>query len=202
MSIQLPDLPYDNDALEPHISARTLEYHHGKHHKGYIDKLNKAIANTAYEDMALDGIIVRSHRTTHDNVYNNAAQAWNHEFLWNSMSPDGGGEPDGVLKEAIERDFGSVDMFRKAFRQAAVGQFGSGWAWLVLEQGILKVLATDNAESPLTSGQRPLLVLDVWEHAYYLDYQNDRGAYVDNFLENLINWEFAATHSGALQAAA
>lgn len=202
MSMKLPDLPYELDALEPHVSARTLEYHHGKHHQGYVDKLNKAIANTAYEELPLDSIIVRSHRTTHDNVYNNAAQAWNHEFLWNCMAPDGGGDPEGDMKKALERDFGSVDKFREAFKQAATGQFGSGWTWLVQDQGVLKVLATDNADTPIAHGQRPLLTLDVWEHAYYLDYQNDRGSYVDNFLEHLLNWEFVAAQTGALKEAA
>jgi len=202
MSMKLPDLPYELNALEPHVSARTLEYHHGKHHRAYVEKLNKAIENTAYEGLPLESIITRAHSTTHTNVFNNAAQAWNHAFLWNSMSPDGGGEPEGALKEALEANFGSVDNFRTVFKQAATGQFGSGWAWLIQDKGELKVISTDNADTPVAHNQKPLLTLDVWEHAYYLDYQNDRGGYVDTFLENLVNWEFAASNLTSLKAAA
>lgn len=202
MSLKLPNLPYDLDALEPHISAKTLEFHHGKHHRAYVDKLNKAISNTAYEGLTLEDIISRSHGTTHTNVYNNAAQAWNHAFLWQSMSPEGGGSPSGPLKEALDRQFGDLERFADAFKTAATGQFGSGWTWLVLDKGELKVVSTDNADTPITSNQKPLLTLDVWEHAYYLDFQNDRGAYVDGFLHNLINWEFASASYGAMKAAA
>ncbi len=196
MNIKLPELPYDIDALAPHVSARTLEYHHGKHHRAYVDKLNKAIKDTGYEQLSLESIISRSHGTTHRNVYRNAAQAWNHGFLWHSMSPTGGSAPGGRLKKMLDSSFGDLDGFTKAFKKAATGQFGSGWAWLVNDKGKLKVIATDDADTPLVLDQKPLLTLDVWEHAYYLDYQNDRGAYVDTFLKHLINWKFAASQLG------
>jgi Fe-Mn family superoxide dismutase len=202
MNIELPDLPYEKQALEPHISARTLEYHHGKHHKAYVDKLNEAIENTDYSGLSLEEMIARSHGANHSNVYNNAAQAWNHDFLWKSMSPEGGGAATGSLKEALHRQFGDIARFGEAFRRAALGQFGSGWAWLVLDKGALRVVSTSDADNPLVRGQRPLLTLDLWEHAYYLDYQNERGAYVDAFLEHLINWKFASTSYEALRAAA
>ncbi|HEY5775193.1 MAG TPA: superoxide dismutase [Xanthomonadales bacterium] len=198
MSIELPALPYSLDALQPHISARTLEYHHGKHHRTYVDKLNLAIENTDYADMALVDIIMRSHKTGEAGVFNNAAQIWNHTFLWHSMSAKGGGDAEGPLKEAIDQQFGSISGFGKAFKDAAMGQFGSGWTWLVVDGGNLKVVSSGNAGTPLTDGQKPLLTLDVWEHAYYLDYQNDRGKYVDTFLEHLINWEFAASNYSKL----
>jgi Fe-Mn family superoxide dismutase len=202
MTVKLPDLPYKKDALEPHISARTLEYHHDKHHKAYVDTLNEAIENTDYSGLTLEEMIAQSHGTSHTNVYNNAAQAWNHEFLWKSMSPDGGGDADGSLKEALHRRFGDVARFGEAFRRAATGQFGSGWAWLVLDKGELNVISTSDADNPLVKGQKPLLTLDLWEHAYYLDYQNERGRYVDTFLEHLINWKFASARYNALKAAA
>ena len=202
MTVRLPDLPYDKDALEPHISARTLGYHYDKHHRAYIDKLNEAIENTDYSDLSLVAMIAQSHGTNHTNVYNNAAQAWNHEFLWNSMSPEGGGDATGPLQEALQRQFGDVARFGEAFRRAATGQFGSGWAWLVLDKGELKVISTKDADNPLVSGQSPLLTLDVWEHAYYLDYQNERARYVDTFLEHLINWKFASANYNALNALA
>lgn len=194
MTFKLPELEYDIDALEPYVSARTLEYHHGKHHRGYVDKLNKAIKDTGYAELPLESIIARSHGTTHINVYNNAAQAWNHAFLWQSMSPDGGGKPEGRLQELITSSFGGHEAFEKAFKAAASGQFGSGWAWLVMDHGELKIVATANADTPLVNDQKPLLTLDVWEHAYYLDYQNDRGSYIDDFLQHLVNWEFAAAN--------
>lgn len=197
MSFQLPDLPYAKDALEPHISARTLEFHHGKHHRGYVKKLNKAIEDTGYAELSLESIIARSHGTSHTNVYNNAAQTWNHTFLWQSMSPDGGGDPEGRLAELLQSSFGDKAGFEEAFKAAAAGQFGSGWAWLVLDKGELKVVATADADTPLVMNQKPLLTLDVWEHAYYLDYQNDRADYIDKFLQHLINWEFAAERLAA-----
>lgn len=197
MTIKLPELEYDIDALEPYVSARTLEYHHGKHHRAYVDKLNQAIADNGYAELPLESIIARSHGTTHTQVYNNAAQAWNHAFLWQSMSPEGGGAPQGRLLEMLNESFGSQEKFAEAFKSAAAGQFGSGWAWLVQEGQSLKVVSTANADTPLVMNQKPLLTLDVWEHAYYLDYQNDRGGYIDNFLQHLINWKFAATRLAA-----
>jgi len=198
MSIKLPELPYSLDALQPHISARTLEFHHGKHHRAYVDKLNLAIDNTGYADMTLEDIIMRSHKAGEAGVFNNAAQIWNHTFLWHSMSAKGGGDAVGPLKEAIDRQFGSLSSFGKAFKDAAMGQFGSGWTWLVVDGGDLKIVSTGNAQTPLTNGQKPLLTLDVWEHAYYLDYQNDRGKYIDTFLAHLINWEFASSNYSKL----
>lgn len=194
MAFQLPDLPYDRDALEPHVSSDTLDYHYGKHHQAYVDKLNSAIEGTNYVDLELVEIIRRSKANNDTGVFNNAAQAWNHDFLWNSMSPNGGGDPEGRLGQLIKDAFGGPDEFRKAFKEAATGQFGSGWAWLVLDGDSVAVTNTGNADNPLTTDQKPLLTLDVWEHAYYLDYQNDRGAYVDKFLDNLINWKFGSVN--------
>ena len=202
MSIELPDLPYAIDALEPHVSAQTLEYHHGKHHRAYVDKLNAAIAGSDYEDHTLESIISAAHDAADSGVFNNAAQAWNHTFLWHSMSPNGGGEPDGALADAITARFGDVNGFRAEFKKAALGQFGSGWAWLVRTPEGLDIATTGNAEIPLTDGLTPLLTLDVWEHAYYLDYQNKRDAYVDAFLDDLINWDFAAQNFEAEREAA
>ena len=197
MSIELPDLPYAADALEPHVSAETLGFHHGKHHKAYVDKLNAAIGGTKYEGQALETIIAASHEAADAGVFNNAAQIWNHTFLWNSMSPDGGGEPEGALAEAINASFGDLAGFREKFKASAMGQFGSGWTWLVSKGGALDIMSTGNAETPLTDGITALLTLDVWEHAYYLDYQNRRDAYIDAFLGELINWEFAAQNYDA-----
>ena len=200
MSIELPDLPYASDALEPHVSAATLGFHHGKHHKAYVDKLNAAIEGKPYEKLSLDKIIAAAHEASDTGIYNNAAQSWNHTFLWNSMSPQGGGAPSGPLADAINERFGDLDGFRKAFREAALGQFGSGWTWLVRTADGVDVVSTGNADSPAIDGLTPLLTLDVWEHAYYLDYQNKRDAYVDTFLEHLINWEFAARNYEAADA--
>ena len=191
MSVELPALPYDIDALEPHMSARTLEFHHGKHHKAYVDKLNAAIADTKYETRTLESIIESAHEAGEAGIFNNAAQAWNHTFLWHSMSPNGGGAPARPLSDAIERKFGSMDGFRDAFKQAAMGQFGSGWAWLVRTSDGVDIMTTGNADTPLVHGRKPLLTLDVWEHAYYLDFQNRRDTYIDTFLDSLVNWEFA-----------
>ena len=202
MSITLPDLPYAIDALEPHVSANTLEFHHGKHHKAYVDKLNAAIAGTDYEGRSLESIIAASHKAADAGVFNNAAQIWNHTFLWHSMAPSGGGEPTGALAEAINARFGNLAGFREKFKAAALGQFGSGWTWLVRKGGALEIVSTGNAETPLTDGLTPLLTLDVWEHAYYLDYQNKRDAYIDAYLDNLINWDFAAQNYDADRAAA
>jgi Fe-Mn family superoxide dismutase len=190
--IEFPSLPYAANALEPHVSAKTLEFHHGKHHKAYVDKLNAAIAGTAYEGQSLAMIVSTSHEAADLGVFNNAAQAWNHTFLWHSMAPNGGGAPVGRLGDAIKDRFGDLDGFRDAFKRSALGQFGSGWTWLVNTAEGVDIANTGNAETPLTDGAIPLLALDVWEHAYYLDYQNRRDAYVDAFLSKLINWHFAA----------
>ena len=202
MTIAFPALPYPADALEPHISAITLEFHHGKHHKAYVDKLNAAIAGTDYAGQPLESIIAASHAAADESVFNNAAQAWNHSFLWNSMSPNGGGEPEGALAAAINECFGDSAGFRSSFKAAALAQFGSGWTWLVSEAGVLDIISTGNADTPLTGNAVPLLTLDVWEHAYYLDYQNQRDAYIDTFLTKLVNWQFAAQNYEAVQAAA
>ncbi len=202
MSIEFPALPYATDALEPNVSARTLEFHHGKHHKAYVDKLNAAITGTAYDGQPLEAIIAAAHEAADAGVFNNAAQAWNHTFLWHSMSPSGGGEPSGPLAEAISARFGDLDGFRTEFKKAALGQFGSGWTWLVRSADGLEIVSTGNAATPMTEGLTPLLTLDVWEHAYYLDYQNKRDAYIDAFLNELINWDFAAENYAANRAAA
>lgn len=201
MSIEFADLPYPADALEPHVSADTLSFHHGKHHKSYVDKLNAAIDKTDYEDQPLESIIARAHEAGDTGIFNNAAQAWNHTFLWHSMSPQGGGEPAGALADAIRARFGDLAGFHAEFKKAALGQFGSGWAWLVRTSDGLDIVTTGNAGTPLTDGVTPLLTLDVWEHAYYLDYQNKRDAYIDSFLDGLINWDFAAQNFEAGGAA-
>ena len=197
MPIQFPGLPYPVDALEPHISAKTLEFHHGKHHKAYVSKLNTAIAGTAYEGQSLAMIVTTSHDAADTSIFNNAAQAWNHDFLWRSMSPDGGGEPEGSLADAIEDRFGDLAGFRDAFKRSALGQFGSGWTWLVRTAEGIDIANTSNADTPLTDGVVPLLTLDVWEHAYYLDFQNQRDAYIETFLNNLISWQFATRNFAA-----
>lgn len=202
MSFEFPDLPYAIDALEPHVSARTLEFHHGKHHRSYVNKLNGAIEDTAYANQSLEAVITGAHEAGDTAVFNNAAQAWNHTFLWHSMSPNGGGEPTGALADAINARFGDVGKFKAAFKAAALGQFGSGWAWLVRTDDGLDIVSTGNADTPLIHGTTPLLTLDVWEHAYYLDYQNQRDAYVDSFLDKLINWDFAAENYESDRAAA
>jgi len=194
MTFKLPDLPYDASALEPHISAKTVEYHYGKHHQGYIDGMNKIIEGTHYADRKLGDLVHEAGVSGDTDLFNNAAQSWNHDFLWKSMSPDGGGDPEGKLAELIDAAFGDADGFRKAFKEAATGQFGSGWAWLTVENGAVAVCSTSDAQTPIARHIRPLLTLDVWEHAYYLDYQNERARYVDAFLEHLINWEFAASN--------
>jgi Fe-Mn family superoxide dismutase len=193
MSFTLPPLPYKEDALEPHISARTLSFHYGKHHQAYVTNLNNLVAGTELEKKSLEEIIhATAGKADKVGIFNNAAQVWNHTFYWHSLSPQGGGEPKGSLGERIKKDFGSFDEFATAFKQAGVGQFGSGWAWLVKEKdGSLKVTKTPNADLPMVYGQQALLTCDVWEHAYYLDYQNRRPDYMDIFLKHLVNWEFA-----------
>jgi Fe-Mn family superoxide dismutase len=191
--IILPPLPYAENALEPIISAKTISFHYGKHHKGYVDNLNKLIADTEFAEMALEKIITATTgKADKTAIFNNAAQAWNHAFYWRSLKPGGGGQPPAILKKMMEASFGSVDACIKEWSAAAVGQFGSGWAWLVLDGGKLNVVKTANAELPLTQGVKPLLTIDVWEHAYYLDYQNRRADYVNAVLDKLINWNFAA----------
>lgn len=194
MTIELQKLPYDMDALEPCISAETLSYHYGKHHRAYVDKLNKLIADSPLADLSLEEIIARSREDGSTDIANNASQAWNHAFLWESMSPGDEATPEGRLKELVESSFGDLESFRELFRKAALSQFGSGWAWLVLDGSRLRILTTANADSPLGTGMVPLLTLDVWEHAYYIDYRNDRGQYIETFLDKLINWRFAAAN--------
>lgn len=197
MSLVHPELPYDSKALEPYISAETLSFHHGKHHKAYVDNGNKLIAGTDLEGLSIEEVIMKSAKDpSKAGVFNNAAQVWNHTFYWHSMKPNGGGKPSGKLAEKIDADFGSFDKFVEEFKTAAATQFGSGWAWLVEENGKLKVTKTPNADLPMAHGQKALLTCDVWEHAYYLDYQNRRPDYVATFLDKLVNWDFAAKNLG------
>jgi len=198
MSIQLPELPYAFDAFEPLISAATLRVHYDKHHRGYVERTNRLIAGTEYQELPLEEIIRRSaarrSSKTQASVFNNAAQAWNHAFYWRSMRAGGGGIPGGRLRVQIENDFRGVDRFLKLFEEAATQHFGSGWAWLVYDRHKLRVATTANADTPMLRGQLPLLVCDVWEHAYYLDYQNRRNEYVTSFLKAAVNWDFAAAN--------
>jgi Fe-Mn family superoxide dismutase len=189
----LPPLPWPDNALEPHISARTIGFHYGKHHQAYVDNLNKLTAGTPLAGLVIEEIIQQTAgKPDKAGIFNNAAQVWNHTFFWNSMKPNGGGAPTGKLAGMINQAFGSFDAFKAAFTEAAMTQFGSGWAWLVLEGGKLKVVKTANADTPLAHGQKALLTCDVWEHAYYLDYQNRRKDFVAAFLDKLANWDFAA----------
>ncbi len=188
MAFELPELPYAKDALAPHISEETLEYHYGKHHQTYVTNLNNLVPGTEFEGMSLEEII----KSSSGGIFNNAAQVWNHTFYWNSLSPNGGGEPEGGLANAINRTFGSFDEFKEAFTKCAVTTFGSGWAWLVKNaDGSLELVSTSNAGCPLTEGQVPIITCDVWEHAYYIDYRNARPKYLEAFW-NLVNWDFAA----------
>lgn len=189
MKFELPALPYPINALAPHISAETLEFHHGKHHQAYMTNLEKLLAGKPEAEQSLEEIILGASGT----VFDNAAQVWNHTFYWNSMKPGGGGEPKGALGAAIARDFGGYAQFKETFTKAALGQFGSGWAWLVKNaDGTLQITKTANADLPLRHRQTALLTCDVWEHAYYIDYRNLRAKYVETFLTSLVNWEFAA----------
>ncbi len=189
----LPMLPYAENALEPVISANTMSFHYGKHHKTYVDNLNNLVKGTDYENATLEKIITETAgKADKAGLFNNAAQIWNHTFYWHSMKPKGGGKPTGKLATMIDSSFGGFDAFRKELATTTVSQFGSGWGWLVLDGGALKVVKTSNAEVPFTKGQKPLLTIDVWEHAYYLDQQNKRAAYVDAVIDNLLNWDFAA----------
>jgi Fe-Mn family superoxide dismutase len=191
--IELPQLPYAKNALAPHISENTINFHYGKHHQAYVTNLNNLIAGTDLEGKSLEEIIkISAADKTKAGIFNNAAQVWNHTFYWNSMKPNGGGKPSADLLKRIEADFGSFEDFAKEFKNAGTTQFGSGWAWLVLENGKLKVTKTGNAETPLTTNAKPLMTMDVWEHAYYLDFQNARPNYIDTFLNHLVNWDFVA----------
>ncbi len=193
MSITLPELPYPMNALEPHISAETLQYHYGKHHKAYVDKLNSLISGTPAENMSLEDMV----RNTDGAIFNNAAQVWNHTFYWHCMAALGGGEPCDELAAALDKFFGSVAEFKEKFTQAALTRFGSGWAWLVANaKGELSIVSTSNADNPMREGLTPLLTCDVWEHAYYIDTRNDRAKYVSNFW-HVINWDFVAKNLSA-----
>ena len=191
--VTLPPLPYAPDALAPVISARTLEFHHGKHHRKYVETLNELVTGTEFEGQPLESIVLATAgRADRKAIFNNAAQAWNHAFYWRCLKPGGGGEAPGALGARLASAFGSFDAFKRAFAEAAVKQFGSGWAWLVVEDGELKVTATHDAEVPFTRGEIPLLAIDVWEHAYYLDYQNRRADHVNALIDKLLDWGFAA----------
>ncbi len=195
--IQLPDLPYPKNALEPHISARTLEFHHDKHHAAYVNKGNELLKGTDLENQDIETIIKKtagdSSKTA---IFNNVAQVWNHTFYWHCLKAGGGGKPTGKIADRINADFGSFDKFVEEFKAAGAGQFGSGWAWLVENGGKLEIMKTPNAENPLPHNKKPLLTVDVWEHAYYLDYQNRRPDYLTTFVEKLINWDFVAKNLG------
>lgn len=191
MTISLPALPYERNALAPYISEETLNFHYGKHHNTYVVNLNKLIAGTDLETKSLEEIIkISADDASKAGIFNNAAQVWNHTFYWHSMKPNGGGKPDAEVLAKIEADFGSYDNFVNEFKTAGATQFGSGWAWLVLENGKLKITKTANAHMPLTGNAKPLMTMDVWEHAYYLDYQNARPNYIETFLDKLVNWDF------------
>ena len=194
MEHTLPALPYAKDALAPHISAETLEFHHGKHHQAYVTNLNNLIKGTEYENLDLEAIVKKAPA---GGVYNNSAQVWNHTFFWNCMKPNGGGEPSGALADAIKTKWGSYDDFKKAFQASAVGNFGSAWTWLVKKaDGSVDIVNMGAAGTPLTTGDTALLCIDVWEHAYYIDYRNRRPDFVATFLDKLANWDFAAKNFG------
>jgi Fe-Mn family superoxide dismutase len=190
MAFELPDLPYPDDGLAPHLSAETLNYHHGKHHRAYIANLNRLVAGTEWEASPVEDIV----RTAEGAIFNNAAQVWNHTFYWSCLSPNGGGQPSGVLATRINYAFGNFAKFHDAFTAAAVGHFGSGWAWLVCEaSGRLVIETTGNADTPIAHGTKPVLTCDIWEHAYYIDYRNARAEYVEHFWQ-LVNWEFVTAN--------
>ncbi len=192
MAFELPPLPYAQDALAPHISAETLEYHYGKHHQTYVTNLNKLVEGTEFENASLEDVILKSD----GGLFNNSAQVWNHTFYWNSMTPSGGGAPSGAVADAINAAFGSYDEFRAKFAEAATTQFGSGWAWLVDNGSGLEIMKTGNADLPMKHGAKALLTIDVWEHAYYIDYRNARPNYINTFLDSLVNWDFVAQNMG------
>jgi Fe-Mn family superoxide dismutase len=191
MAFELPPLPYEKNALEPYMSAQTLEFHHGKHHQAYYTALNNLIKDTPFADKSLEDIIVESHKDeSKAPIFNNAAQAWNHNLFWKMMKPNGGGAPTGKIAEAIDQSFGGLDKFKEQFKAGGVGQFGSGWVWLVHEGGGLKIKKTPNGVNPLVVGGTTLLGCDVWEHAYYLDFQNRRPDYLQGFVDHLVNWDY------------
>jgi Fe-Mn family superoxide dismutase len=197
MAFELPPLPYAENALDPHISAKTLQFHHGKHHNAYVTNLNNLIKDTPMASQPLEDIIRGvAGDAAKAGLFNNAAQTWNHTFFWNSMKPQGGGKPTGEIAKRIDKDFGDYAKFAAEFKQAAATQFGSGWAWLVLDGGKLKVMKTANADLPLAHKQTALLTIDVWEHAYYLDYQNRRPDFIQAYLDHLVNWDFANKNLG------
>lgn len=191
MTFTLPELPFDKSALEPHISAKTFDYHHGKHHKAYVDKANELVKGTPLEGMDLEKAVIESRKQGVGPLFNNIGQIYNHNLFWLSMKPNGGGDAPEPLMSKIKADFGSFDAFKEQFVAGGVGQFGSGWVWLVLNNGKLEIVKTANAETPITDGKKVVLVCDVWEHAYYLDYQNRRADFVKVFIEKLVNWDFA-----------
>jgi len=199
MPFQQPPLPFAMDALEPYgMKAETFEYHYGKHHKAYVDNLNKLVAGTDLDNQSLESVIQNTYNDdSKAGVFNNAAQVWNHTFFWNSLKPGGGGAPTGDLAAKIDAAFGSYDKFKEAFSNAAATQFGSGWAWLVDDNGTLAVMKTPNAVNPLAMGKKALLTLDVWEHAYYIDFRNARPAFIANYLDKLVNWDFVAANMAA-----
>ena len=198
MAYELPALPYDYTSLDPYISKSTLEFHHDKHHAAYVNNYNGLVKDTPFDSQAIEEVIKAvAGDASKAGIFNNAAQAWNHTFYWNSIKPNGGGTPTGALADKITADFGSFEAFVDEFKKAGATQFGSGWAWLVLDNGTLKVTKTGNAENPLTTGATPLLTMDVWEHAYYLDYQNRRPDYINDFLTKLVNWDFVAANLAA-----
>jgi superoxide dismutase, Fe-Mn family len=198
MAYELPPLPFGYSDLEPNISAKTFEFHHDKHHAAYVTNYNNLVKDTPMDSMSLEEVIkATAGDASKVGIFNNAAQAWNHTFYWNCMKPNGGGTPSGALADKITADFGGFDAFKEQFKQAGATQFGSGWAWLVLDNGTLKVTKTLNADNPLTQGQKPLLTMDVWEHAYYVDYQNRRPDYISTFVDKLINWDFVAQQFAA-----
>ena len=198
MAIELPPLPYALDALAPHINSQTLSIHHGKHHQAYVTNGNKLIDGTEFASMSLVDIVkATAGKADKAGIFNNAAQVWNHTFYWQGMKPGGGGAPSGDLAAKMDADFGGFDAFKEQFKAAGATQFGSGWAWLVLENGTLKITKTGNADLPLAHGQKALLTMDVWEHAYYLDYQNRRPDYISTFLDKLVNWDFVAANLAA-----
>jgi superoxide dismutase, Fe-Mn family len=197
MTFQLPKLPYPENALEPYISGEQMSFHHGKHHEAYVSTLNKLVKDTPLASRSVEEIVRLTANDKDESkvqIFNNAAQHWNHSFFWQCMKPNGGGAPSGELAQRIDRDFGTLEKFKEMFQSAAVGTFGSGWAWLVAEKNELKIMKTSNAMDPLAAGQKALLTCDVWEHAYYLDYQNRRPDFVKVFLDRLANWDFAASH--------
>lgn len=197
MTITLPELPFSKEGLSPAISATTLDFHHGKHHQTYVANLDKLLEGTDLAGETLENIIEKTAGSPdRAGIFNNAAQVWNHTFYWHSMKPGGGGAPSGAAAQKIQADFGGHDAFVKQFKDAALTQFGSGWAWLVLREGRLAVMKTSNADTPIAHGLKPLLTVDVWEHAYYLDYQNRRGDYLDAFIQKLINWDFVNANLG------